>query len=122
MLLTAGRRIVKARDFRRVYRQGRKVSGKMLKLYYLPNNYCLTRFGFSISKKVGKAVKRNLLKRRLREICRKHITSFQPGLDVVLVARESAVQSNFNELEQEVLNLGRWGKILVKEESSDQGD
>ncbi|WP_406677376.1 ribonuclease P protein component [Moorella sp. ACPs] len=122
MLLTARRRIVKARDFRRVYRQGRKVNGKMLKMYYLPNTWGLTRFGFSISKKVGKAVKRNLLKRRLREICRKHITSFQPGLDVVLVARENAVQSSYNELQQEVLNLGRWGKILAKEESSGPGD
>ncbi|GEA14462.1 hypothetical protein E308F_07040 [Moorella sp. E308F] len=121
-MLTAGRRIVKARDFHRVYRQGRKISGKILKMYYAPNICGQTRFGFSISKKVGKAVKRNLLKRRLREICRKHLTSFQPGLDVVLVARENAVQSSYNELEQEVLNLGRWGKILVKKESSGLGD
>lgn len=91
-------------------------------MYYLANRHTLTRFGFSISKKVGKAVNRNLLKRRLREICRQHIAAFQPGLDIVLVARENAMELKFNELEKEVLNLGRRGKILTGKGSSDPGD
>ncbi|WP_258361116.1 ribonuclease P protein component [Moorella sulfitireducens (nom. illeg.)] len=115
-MLPAGRRIIKAKDFRRVYHGGRKVTGKILKMYYLPNSYGLTRFGFSISKKVGKAVTRNLLKRRLREICRQHINSFQPGWDIILVARENSGSSGYHELEKEVLKLGYWGKILIEEE------
>ncbi|MEW8960044.1 Ribonuclease P protein component [Moorella humiferrea] len=111
-MLNEGRRIVKARDFNRVYRFGKKVKGGTLNLYFIANKSGVTRFGFSISKKVGKAVKRNLLKRRLREICRKHINSFLPGVDVVIVARKEAVQQSFADLEQEVLNLGRMGKIL----------
>jgi len=116
-MLTAGRRIVKGRDFRRVYRLGRKMQGKKLKLYYFPNHQGITRFGFSISKKVGKAVQRNLLKRRLREICRKYIFDFLPGWDIILVAREDAAAAPFSELEQEVLNMGRRGKILTGRES-----
>lgn len=66
---------------------------------------------------MGKAVVRNRLKRRLRAICRQHLTSFQPGVDVVLVAREKAIDASYSELEKEVLNLGRWGKILINKES-----
>ncbi|APC09720.1 ribonuclease P protein component [Neomoorella thermoacetica] len=116
-MLTRVRRITASKDFRRVYRAGHKVSGKLLKLYHLVNQQPYTRFGYSISKKVGKAVKRNRLKRRLREICRQHLGSFHPGLDVVIVAREQAVEAPYEELEKEVLNLGRWGKILVNRES-----
>lgn len=121
-MLAAGWRILKTKDFRRAYRLGRKVSGRYLKLYYSPNHLDKTRFGFSISKKVGKAVQRNLLKRRLRAICYKYMYAFQPGLDVVLVAGNKAAECTFIELEQEVLNLCRWGKILAKKESGGPGD
>lgn len=116
-MLAKKRRITTSRDFRRVYRSGNKKSGRFLKLYYLENNHGSTRFGYSISKKVGKAVIRNRLKRRLRAICQQHLASFQPGIDVVLVARERAVEASYDELEKEVLNLGRGGKILVNRES-----
>lgn len=120
-MLTKVRRITASKDFRRVYRAGHKVSGKLLKLYYAINHQHLTRFGYSISKKVGRAVKRNKLKRRLREICRQHLASFQPGLDVVIIAREQAVEAPYEELEKEVLNLGHWGKILVNRENETMG-
>lgn len=121
-MLSRERRIVKSKDFRRIYRSGRKVKGKLLSLYYFPTRQGITRFGYSISKKVGQAVARNKLKRRLREICRNHLNIFQPGLDVVLVARENAGAVAYDELEAEVLNLGRRGKILVNRESSGDGE
>lgn len=117
-MLKKGWRILKNTDFLLVYRRGQRVSGKKIKLYFYYNHLQKTRFGYSISRKVGKAVQRNLLKRRLREICRKNICAFKPGLDIVLVARESAANSRYRELEQEVLNLGRTGKILAEGEGS----
>lgn len=120
MLAKEGR-ITTSRDFRRVYRYGNKKSGRFLKLYYLVNKYGNTRFGYSISKKVGKAVIRNRLKRRLRAICQQHLAFFQPGIDVVLVARERAVDASYGELEKEVLNLARGGKILVNRENAPHG-
>lgn len=121
VLLAKEGRITTSRDFRRVYRSGNKKSGRFLKLYYLVNKHGSTRFGYSISKKVGKAVIRNRLKRRLRAICRQHLAFFQPGIDVVLVARERAVDASYGELEKEVLNLSRGEKILVNGESEPLG-
>ena len=119
-MLKKGRRILKNTDFIRIYRRGKKINGNILRLYIYSNNLNLTRFGYSISKKVGKAARRNLIKRRLREICRQNLPSSKPGYDVVIVARQSAVSSKYSELENEVLKLSSLGNILTKEESSDK--
>ncbi len=117
-MLDRRRRILISADFRRVYRRGRRINGKILKIYFNNNRSKTTRFGYSISKKVGKAVQRNLLKRRLREICRNNISTFKPGLDIIIVARKNAANSSYSDLEKEVLKLGRVGKILTGRESS----
>lgn len=108
------------RDFKRVYRLGRKINGKGIRVYYLKNNLGKTRFGYSVAKKTGKAVRRNLVKRRLREICKNHVHLFQEGLDVVMVAGSEAAEMGFDELEREVLNTMRSGKIFVNKENSGQ--
>ncbi|MDK2821122.1 MAG: ribonuclease protein component [Clostridia bacterium] len=97
-----------------MYRFGQKVYGNLLKIYICTNHLDTTRFGFSISKKVGKAVKRNLLKRRLREICRQNYHLFKKGYDIVIVAGKNSPEVSFSELEKQVLKLAQIGKILVK--------
>ncbi|MCG0277069.1 MAG: ribonuclease P protein component [Thermanaeromonas sp.] len=121
-MLPAARRITRTAEFRRVYRQGRRVGSKALVLYWRPNDKGYTRFGFSVSKKIGRSVVRNRLKRLLREACRRHLASFRPGFDVVLVAREGIRGWGFKEVLGEVLTLGQQAKLLVDSASEGAED
>ena len=67
----------------------------------LPNGLNLTRYGFSVSKRVGKAVQRNRLKRLLREISRSQ--SVKPGWDIIFIIRPEAVAANYHELEEVIV-------------------
>lgn len=112
-MLPAACRITSSRDFRRVYRQGRKVGSRILTLYWQPNELGFIRFGFVVSKKIGRSVIRNRIKRLLREACRCHLHLFRQGCDVVLVAREGLKELSYKEIVKEVLSLSRQAKLLV---------
>ena len=92
------------RQFNYVYRRGKKASCKELSLLYVKNNQ--KRVGFSVSKKVGVAVVRNRTKRRLRECVRPLLPQMRSGL-YVFVARPSAAQCSFQELDARVKQLLR---------------
>jgi ribonuclease P protein component len=79
----------------------------------LPNGLHLTRCGFAVGRRVGKAVVRNRIKRRLREILRK--MSLSPGWDIVLIARIPAAQADYKRLEKSVLALLMKAGILIGE-------
>lgn len=93
------------RDFQRVYRQGRSVANRYLILYWLENDGQGRRFGFSLSKKLGKAVRRNKLRRRLKEICRLNLPWFSDNCDYVFIARKEAIDKDFHQLKESVRRL-----------------
>jgi len=109
-------RLRKNSDFRRVYNRGKSLASFSLVLYYYPNkeNIDYNRFGFSISKKIGKAVVRNKLKRRLREIMRLK-TDLKKGYDLVIIVRRPAVNLDYAELRGEVDKLLKRAGLLEKE-------
>ena len=96
-----------ARDFQRVRHRGRQVSGRYLSLGYVrrPEAEAPLRVGFSVSKRVGGAVIRNRVKRRLRESVRQMLHTLAPGWDVVLTAKPAAAGAPYTALESETREL-----------------
>lgn len=76
----------------------------------LPNGLNLSRYGFSVTKRVGKAVQRNRLKRLLREITR--LRPVKPGWDIVFIARSVAVAADYHQLEETVIKLLAQSQLL----------
>ena len=84
--LDKSRRIRRSSDYKRVYDEGAKVSGKCLIAVIRPSEGPL-RVGITVSRKVGSACVRNLVKRRIREAVRRELDPVMSGWDVVLIAR-----------------------------------
>ena len=97
-------RLQKNKAFQYVYHRGRSVACRDLVMLVAKGRG--VKVGFSVSKKVGNAVVRNKVKRRLRECFRPHLGDVKPGLYVV-VARPSAATATFQSLEKDVRYLLR---------------
>lgn len=97
--------IKKNADFKKVYDKGKSVVGYSLVLYYFPNIYQEKRFGFSVGKKVGKAVVRNRVKRVLKEVCRLNQHWFLEGYDYILIPRKGFMKRNFKQIEEDLFKL-----------------
>ncbi|MBT9582472.1 ribonuclease P protein component [bacterium] len=101
-------------EFQQVFRVGKSLPGREIVMYALRTKRKVARFGFSISKKVGCAVVRNRLRRRLREICRLHLKELKTGFDLVLVARSEAGSKDFwvlrQAFQQQAQRLGCWSE------------
>lgn len=111
-MLPKHHRLTRSKDFTRVRRRGRSAGSPLLAVYVLPVRATEIRIGFSVSKKVGKAVVRNRVKRRMREVIRQRVPSMRPGQDVVVIARPPAAQATFRELEDAILAaLQRTGSV-----------
>jgi ribonuclease P protein component len=89
-------RLSRSRDFDAVYRQGKSVSTRFLVLYWFERHDDreeAPRVGIAVPRKVGGAVVRNKVKRRLREAWRSHLERIPQGRDYVLVARPGLAES-----------------------------
>lgn len=104
-------RLRKRPDFSRVYGAGRSAAGRLLVVYTLPNDTGELRIGFSAGKKIGKAVVRNRVKRRLKEVVRKHLGDLQRGYYLVVIARSGAVTSSITDIDKEFVYLARRLKV-----------
>ena len=95
-------RLKKNGAFTYVYKRGKNASSRDLVMLYAKGKGI--KVGFSVSKKVGNAVTRNLVKRRLRECFRPHLGDVKTGL-YVIVARPSAAKATFQSLTKQVHDL-----------------
>ena len=97
--------------FRRLYRTSGVADG-LLVLYARKNRTDGNRVGVTVSKKLGKAHVRNRTRRRIREVYRLNEEKFQPGWDIVVVARTKAVEAPFEKLTASYLTLAKKAGIL----------
>lgn len=97
-------RLRKNKEFNYIYKKGERVSTEHFTLFVVKSKFENYKIGFSVSKKLGKANKRNKLKRRLKEICRRYV-KVPPYHNYVLMARNDAQNVDFIFLKEEVLKL-----------------
>ena len=97
--------------FRRLYHTSGVANGYLV-LYARKNHSEHNRVGITVSKKLGHAVVRNRLRRRLREVYRLNEEAFLPGWDIVVVARSKCVNASFQSLTKAYLALGEKAGIL----------
>ena len=102
--------------FQRLYRSRGQANG-LLVLYARRNKTGMNRVGITASKKLGKAHIRNRTRRRIREVYRLNEEKFQPGWDIVVVARTRAVDAPFEKLTKSYLALAKKLNLLVEENS-----
>ena len=112
MRLTRKRRMRQWGEFQTVRNGGQSAAGKYLVLGKLEGEATLDRqFGLITSKKAGKAVTRNLLRRRFREIIRKHGDNLHQNVMLVTIARWRASQATFQQLEADWIKTAKRLKI-----------
>lgn len=85
-------------DFRRLYTKGKSNANRFLAVYCRRNGRDVNRMGYTVSAKLGGAVVRNRVRRRLREIARLNAPDMKTGWDIVIVARSRAVTAAYAEL------------------------
>jgi len=102
--------------FRRLYAKGKSAASSYLVIYCRKNGSDQNRIGYTVSKKLGHAVVRNRVRRRLREIYRIHEEAFGQGWDLVVVARSRTVGAPFAKLEHAFLSLSDKLGLLRQQE------
>jgi ribonuclease P protein component len=108
------RRLRHRSEYARVRKDGSMRHGKLLVLNVAPmENSGPSRAGFVTSRRIGGAVVRNRIRRRLREIVRQHQHELQRGFWFVLIAKNGAVSATYRSLEDEWLRLARRASLLL---------
>ena len=102
MSARGGARITDSPDFDRAYKEGLAYRGKLFSVHAFGNDLGQPRLGLSVSKKVGNAVVRNRVRRRLREVFHQSVRDVPGSLDLVVSARPSAAEATSEDLEAEL--------------------
>ena len=119
-MLPAGNRLRSTRDFARIHREGRSLAHPLLILRVLasPGNQ---RLGIVASKKVGGAVVRNRVRRRIRELVRQRLPHWYSEFDVVLIVRPAAAVAEFAELAAALDQLANRARLTPRPGSTPIG-
>ena len=103
-------RLRKRREFLDVYKRGDSVGAAHFVLYVLENNLPYHRLGITASRKVGKSVVRNRIKRRVREIFRTNKPAISLPCDLVVNIKRSAADASYQEIKRDLLRAIRYWK------------
>lgn len=117
-MLPQRHRLRRSADVQRVRKAGRRWQHPFIILLVIgqsQDSLSTSRFAISAGRRVGNAVVRNRVKRRLREIIRQQLNHIRPGFDLLLIAKTAAVTASYNDLERAINQLlmraGVWTEI-----------
>lgn len=114
-MLPKANRLTKKKDFERIFKEGRGLKEDFLLLKFLPNNLDTNRFGFVIGQRISKkAVIRNRIKRRLRELVRLELPIMKKGNDIVLLARPGLETKSSWEIKETLNKLFKKARLIIK--------
>ncbi|MEA4945990.1 MAG: ribonuclease P protein component [Oscillospiraceae bacterium] len=91
-------------EFRRLYTKGKSAVTPLMVVYCRPNAAERSRIGYTVSNKLGHAVTRNRIRRRIREIYRLNLPRLEGGYDLVVVARSRSAEAEYAQLERSFLS------------------
>lgn len=92
-------------DFNKIIKNGQRIKNSFYNIYIMKNNESISRFGIAVGKKLGNAVYRNKMKRRLRMILTNQKKEFSKGYDYIIIMKEKTKQLSFEELEIKLIDL-----------------
>jgi len=102
----AGSRLRKHADFQRVYAEGKKRRSAYINWFLAAENGATAaRVGLTVGKVIGKAHERNRIKRRMRDVLRRHVGELPEGCDLVLHPQRSVLTLEFSKLEAEIVRI-----------------
>lgn len=103
------------RDFLKLYKKGNFYTAKYLVLYTMPNNLNINRIGITVGRKLGKSVRRNRIKRLIRENYRLIEKFVKEGMDILFVARPSETLPEFYDIKNEMEYLLKKSGLFKQE-------
>ena len=115
-MLSKVNRLKKRYQFNYVYKNGTHFSASALVLYVATSKTKSIKVGFAVTKKLGKAVVRNKIRRRLREIVRNHLPKLKQNYNIIIVARDNVSDFSFEELSNQFMSLALKADIIIQDE------
>ena len=104
-------RVKKEKDFSAIFKEGKSFANRKFVIYRLENDEQHFRVGLSVSKKLGNAVTRNQIKRRIRHILIEHKNQLVENVDFVVIARKGVEILEYAEMEKNLLHVLKLSKI-----------
>ncbi len=96
-------RLTKEKDFENAFKKGDAFFTKILGIKYIKNSLDDSRFGIIVGKKISKkATSRNKIKRQIREILRLQVSQIKAGYDIIIITRDSIINSDYWEIEKNI--------------------
>lgn len=108
-------RLKKRYQFNYVYKSGDHFSGEHMVLYLVSSKTKSIKVGLAVTKKVGKAVVRNRIRRQLREIIKKQVPSLKQNYNIIVVARDNITSASFETLTNEFSKLIKKANLINEE-------
>jgi ribonuclease P protein component len=94
-------RLRKSNEFRRIFSQGRRITNRFFVIYLLPNRLTISRLGIQVKAKIGSSVRRNYIKRMVRETFRKMKHDFRQPVDLIFIAEKEILDLTCSGFQQE---------------------